>query len=115
MALLIKQRLLQERSHPLKTRFGLMQSSKVARKHRSATACLPVNRNASRYNGFISFAKFSQSSAHVAYPLCSNASCFGGNLNMITSLGACHIRASGVLLLGFFLTSRPRFDSFDTI
>jgi hypothetical protein len=93
MALLIKQRLLQERSHPLKTQFGLTQSSTVARKHRSASVWLLVNRNASRYKDFISLARCSQISAHVAYPVRGCAFCLGRNLDMINFTITRHISA----------------------
>src|SRR5580700_2163433 len=65
-AFIIKQRLLQELSHPSKTSFALTASSTVAMKHRSASVWLPVNRKASKYKGCKSWIKLSQKSECVA-------------------------------------------------
>jgi len=102
---MIKHRLLQEFSHPLKTDLAPMQSSIVATKHCSASAWFPINRNASRYKGLRFFARIAQKSAHVAYAGRGDELSFGRNLCMIDLALACHISDLSGFRLGRVLPS----------
>jgi len=83
MALMIKQRLLQERSQPSKTQYALTVSPTVARKHCSASAWLPVNTKASKYKPRKSVMRSPQKSEHLAYPGVNCSGCLCRELYMV--------------------------------